>query len=136
MTERTPGEHFRTPGTGDAVLTVAQTIPLDGALIVTTPNMLASATAARGAKLFEKTDIKILGVLENMSYLELLDGTKQFIFGRGAAQEAAKNLGVEVIASVPVDVSLQAESHEDVSDRSKSIFEDLAAKLMKIIDGK
>ncbi len=124
------------PGTGDAVLTVAQTIPLDGALIVTTPNLLASTTAVRGAKLFEKTDIKILGVLENMSYLELPDGTKQFIFGRGAAEEAAKNLGVDVLASVPVDVSLQAESHDDVSNRSKAIFEALAIKLMEIIDKK
>ncbi len=117
------------PGTGDAVLTVAQTVPLDGAIIVTTPNQLAATTATRGAKLFEKTDIKIFGVVENMAYLELPNAPRQYIFGKGCAEESAKTLGVELLACVPIDASLQAESEIPASDESQKIFDDLAEKI-------
>ena len=68
------------PGTGDAQLSLAQTLPLDGAIIVTTPQKAAVDVARRGARMFEKVNVPILGVIENMSYLENpLNGNKDFL---------------------------------------------------------
>ena len=77
------------PGTGDAVLSVVQLIPISGALIVTTPNELAATTAVRGAMVFEKSDVRVLGVVENMTYMQMPDGTREYIFGEGFADDAA-----------------------------------------------
>lgn len=115
------------PGTGDAVLSAVQTVPISGAAIVTTPNELAAITAARGAMAFEKSGVKILGVVENMAYMPMPDGSKEYIFGEGFADGAAEKLGVEVIARVPIDKSLQTAS---VSERSRKIFDELAGKIL------
>ena len=111
------------PGTGDAVLSAAQIIPLDGALIVTTPNNLAAATAVRGAALFSKTSVPILGVVENMAYFQMPDGSKEFIFGEGFADGAASALGTEVAARIPLDKTLHTDSP---SQASREIFASLA----------
>ncbi len=121
------------PGTGDAVLSVVQLIPLDGAIIVTTPNALASTTAARGARIFEKTNIKLLGVLENMAYFELPDGTKEFIFGEGHAEAAATALEVPVLERVPMDKTLHT---DEPSKSSEAIFDSLARKLLDLFSDK
>ena len=115
------------PGTGDAVLSAVQTVPISGAAIVTTPNELAAITAARGAMVFEKSGVKILGVVENMAYMPMPDGSKEYIFGEGFADGAAEKLGVEVIARIPIDKSLQTAS---VSERSRKIFDELAGKIL------
>ena len=118
------------PGTGDAVLSVVQTVPLSGAIIVTTPNSLAAATALRGANVFGKSGVKILGVVNNMAFLEMPDGSKNFIFGEKSASETADKLGVPIIAEIPIDKTLQeAES----SEKSKKIFDGLARKILDIL---
>lgn len=114
------------PGTGDAVLSVVQIIPLDGALIVSTSNKLAATTAARGALVFEKSGVRILGVLENMAYFQMPDGSKEYVFGEGFADEAARKLGTEVVARIPIDKSLQS---GNPSEASRKIFLELARKI-------
>ena len=114
------------PGTGDAVLSVVQIIPLDGALIVSTSNKLAATTAARGAMVFEKSGVRILGVLENMAYFQMPDGSKEYVFGEGFADEAARKLGTEGVARIPIDKSLQS---GNPSEASRKIFLELARKI-------
>lgn len=91
------------PGTGDAQISLTQTLPLDGALIVTTPQTAAYTVARRGAGLFEKVNVDILGVAENMSYLQMADGSKQFIFGSGGGQKVADALNTELLGQIPLD---------------------------------
>lgn len=120
------------PGTGDAVLSVVQSVPLDGAIIVTTPNDLAALTAARGAMVFKSSEVKILGVVENMSYLETPDGGKMRIFGEGGGDEVSKKLDSQIIASIPIDSTLQS---DEPSEKSAKIFDDLALQIIKILGG-
>lgn len=95
------------PGTGDAQLSLAQTIPLKGAVVVTTPQLAATQVAKRGAKMLEKTNVPILGVAENMSYLENSDGSKNYIFGEGGGQQSATDLGVDLLGQIPLDPSIR-----------------------------
>jgi len=95
------------PGTGDAQLSLAQTIPLKGAVVVTTPQVAATQVAKRGAKMLEKTNVPILGVAENMSYLENPDGSKNYIFGEGGGQQSASDLGVDLLGQIPLDPSIR-----------------------------
>ena len=118
------------PGTGDAVLSVVQTIPLDGALVVTTPNNLAATTAARGAAVFEKCGVKILGVVENMAYFQMPDGSKEYIFGEGFADGAAARLNVPVAARVPIDKTLHTDTP---SEAARGIFSELARNIADML---
>ena len=91
------------PGTGDAQLSLAQTIALDGAVIVTTPQAAAVNVARRGALMFEKVNVPLLGVAENMSYFENeATGERMFIFGRGGGKEAASSLETDFLGQVPL----------------------------------
>ena len=119
------------PGTGDAVLSTVQLMPIDCAIIITTPNLLASKTALRGAMVFEKTNIKIAGVVENMSYI-MVDGKPEYVFGQGCAEEVAKHLNVDILATRPIDKTLHTQS---ISAHSQAIFDDLAKKLLNIAKG-
>jgi ATP-binding protein involved in chromosome partitioning len=95
------------PGTGDAQLSLVQTIALSGAVIVTTPQAAAVNVAARGARMFEKVNVPLLGVAENMSYLEMPDGSRQPIFGEGGGQQAADTLGTKLLGQVPLDPAIR-----------------------------
>ena len=95
------------PGTGDAQLSLVQTIPLDGAVIVTTPQPAASNVARRGARMFEKVNVPYLGVLENMSYLEAPDGSRQQLFGEGGGAETAKSLKTPLLGQIPIDPAIR-----------------------------
>jgi ATP-binding protein involved in chromosome partitioning len=95
------------PGTGDAQLSLVQTIPLEGAVIVTTPQPAASNVARRGAKMFDKVSVPQLGVIENMSYLEGPDGSRQNLFGEGGGAETAKALGSELLGQIPIDPNMR-----------------------------
>lgn len=95
------------PGTGDAQLSLVQTIPLDGALIVTTPQPAAFNVARRGARMFEKVNVPLLGVAENMSYLEGPDGSKQALFGEGGGEETAKSLETRLLGQIPIDPNVR-----------------------------
>ena len=91
------------PGTGDAQLSLTQTIPLSGAVIVTTPQLAAVSVARRGALLFDKVNVPLLGVAENMSYLENPDGSRQYLFGQDGGLRAAASLNTEFLGQVPLD---------------------------------
>lgn len=95
------------PGTGDAQLSLVQTLPLEGAVIVTTPQPAAYQVARRGAKMFEKVNVPILGVIENMSYLEGPDGSRQTLFGEGGGAETAKSLDTELLGQIPIDPAIR-----------------------------
>ncbi|NCG08481.1 MAG: P-loop NTPase, partial [Verrucomicrobia bacterium] len=95
------------PGTGDAQLSLTQTISLDGAVIVTTPQPAAHNVARRGARMFEKVKVPLLGVVENMSYFEAPDGSRQELFGSGGGEATAQQLGIPLLAQVPLDPELR-----------------------------
>ena len=91
------------PGTGDVQITIAQTIPLTGAIIVTTPQDVAIADVSKAVSMFRKVNVPILGVVENMSYYELPDGTKHYIFGHHGGEIFARTQGLTFLGSIPID---------------------------------
>lgn len=91
------------PGTGDAQLSLVQTIPLDGAVVVTTPQAAAFNVARRGAMMFEKVNVPLIGVAENMSYLEDPEtGEKNRIFGEGGGARTAEDLDTDFLGELPL----------------------------------
>lgn len=95
------------PGTGDAALSLAQSLPLSGGIIVTLPQQVSLEDARRGLEMFRQLDVNIFGVVENMSYLELPDGTKMDIFGTGGGERLAHEAGVPFIGSIPMDPAVR-----------------------------
>lgn len=95
------------PGTGDAPLSLAQSLPLTGGVIVTLPQQVSLDDARRGLEMFRTMDVPILGVVENMSYLELPDGTRYDIFGTGGGERMAQEAGVPFLGSVPMDARVR-----------------------------
>jgi ATP-binding protein involved in chromosome partitioning len=91
------------PGTGDAQLSLAQTLPLDGAVIITTPQTAAVQVAKRGAMMFEKVNVPVLGVVENMSHWSSPEGKAYYLFGKGGGEKVAKGLQTELLGQVPLD---------------------------------
>ena len=99
------------PGTGDAQLTLAQNVPLKGAVIVSTPQDLALIDARRGLAMFSKVNVPVLGIIENMSYFQCPEcGTRSDIFGHGGARHEAERLGVPFLGEVPLHMSIRAMS--------------------------
>jgi ATP-binding protein involved in chromosome partitioning len=96
------------PGTGDASLSVIQSLPLSGGLIVTLPQQVSLDDARRGLEMFRQLQVPILGVVENMSFLELPDGTRMDIFGTGGGERLAQESGVPFIAAIPMDPAVRA----------------------------
>src|SRR5579864_817274 len=93
------------PGTGDIQLTIVQTVALSGALIVTTPQEVALIDARKAATMFEKVNVPVLGLIENMSYFVCpKDNTRYDIFGRGGGEKEARRLGVPLLGQVPIDI--------------------------------
>ncbi len=91
------------PGTGDAALSLSQSLPLSGGVIVTLPQQVSLDDARRGIEMFRQLEVPVLGVIENMSYLELPDGTKMDVFGSGGGKVLADQSGVPFIGAVPID---------------------------------
>ncbi|MCC7281989.1 MAG: Mrp/NBP35 family ATP-binding protein [Acetobacteraceae bacterium] len=112
------------PGTGDAQLTMAQRVPLTGAVIVSTPQDIALIDARRGLKMFERTNVPVLGIVENMSVFCCPNcGHQSAIFGQGGAEREAKRLGVEFLGALPLDPvirELSDEGHPVVQARPDS----------------
>lgn len=92
------------PGTGDAALSLTQSLPLSGGVIVTLPQQVSLEDARRGLEMFRQLNVPILGVAENMSYLELPDGTRMDIFGTGGGEKLAKECQVPFFGTIPIDV--------------------------------
>jgi ATP-binding protein involved in chromosome partitioning len=130
------------PGTGDIQLTIVQTVALDGAVIVTTPQEVALIDARKAAGMFAKVNVAVLGIVENMSYfLCPSDGIRYDIFGTGGGQKEAARLGVPLLAQLPIDiptreggdaghpVALRPAAENAVS----AAFHDLAAKVLPLL---
>lgn len=97
------------PGTGDAQLTMAQSVSLSGAVIVSTPQDLALIDARRGIAMFKRVEVPILGLVENMSYFLCPEcGTRSDIFGHGGARHEAERLGVPFLGEVPLHMDIRA----------------------------
>ena len=129
------------PGTGDAHLTLTQSIPLTGAVIVTTPQDVALSDARKGVTLFRKTSTPILGIVENMSYFVAPDTGKRYdIFRHGGGQAAAEQLGVPFLGEIPIDLTIceggdagtPASSPESDSPQKQALF-DLSREVAKRI---
>jgi len=125
------------PGTGDAQLTMAQQVPLAGAVIVSTPQDLALIDARKGLNMFKKVDVPLLGIVENMSYFIAPDTGKRYdIFGHGGARREAERLGVTFLGEVPLQMEIR-----ETSDSGKPVvvsnpggpeakaYRDIAAKV-------
>ena len=99
------------PGTGDAQLTLAQNVPLKGAIIISTPQDLSLIDARRGLAMFKKVNVPVLGIVENMSYFQCPHcGTRSDIFGHGGARHEAEKLGVPFLGEIPLHMSIRATS--------------------------
>ncbi|MFZ5733442.1 MAG: Mrp/NBP35 family ATP-binding protein [Pseudomonadota bacterium] len=101
------------PGTGDAQLTLSQQAPLNGAVIVSTPQDLALMDARRGITMFRQVNVPVLGVIENMSYFQCPEcGARSDIFGHGGARSEAERLGVPFLGEVPLDLAIRTTSDQ------------------------
>jgi ATP-binding protein involved in chromosome partitioning len=98
------------PGTGDVPLTLCQLLPLTGAVVVATPQQVALDDAIRAVRMFQQLGAPVLGVVENMSYLPLPDGSIHDLFGKGGAQRAAKELGLPFLGEIPMYTELRINS--------------------------
>ena len=99
------------PGTGDAQLTLAQNVPLKGAVIISTPQDLSLIDARRGLAMFKKVNVPVLGIVENMSYFQCPHcGTRSDIFGHGGARHEAERLGVPFLGEIPLHMSIRVTS--------------------------
>lgn len=128
------------PGTGDAALSLAQSLPLSGGVIVTLPQQVSLDDARRGLEMFRQLEVPVLGVVENMSYLDLPDGTRMDIFGTGGGERLAAEAGVSFIGAIPMDARVRTggdngkpvvvtEPDSPVAIALKMVAEDIAAKV-------
>ncbi len=128
------------PGTGDAALSLAQSMPLSGSIIVTLPQQVSLEDARRGLEMFRQLNVSIFGVVENMSYLELPDGTHMDIFGTGGGERLARESEVPFIGAIPMDPSVReggdkgvpvtiSRPDSPVSKALRSVAEDMAARI-------
>ncbi len=130
------------PGTGDAQLTMAQQVPLAGAVIVSTPQDLALIDARKGLNMFKQVSVPVLGIVENMSYFLCPScGERSEIFGHGGAEAEAEKLGLPFLGAVPLHMDIRSQSDAGApvvaaspdSEHSK-IYKDIAAKVWSAIE--
>jgi ATP-binding protein involved in chromosome partitioning len=95
------------PGTGDAALSLAQALPLSGAIIVTLPQLVSIEDASRGLAMFQQLEVPILGIIENMSFLEMPDGTRMDVFGSGGGEQLAQATGMPFLGKIPMDAEVR-----------------------------
>lgn len=95
------------PGTGDASLSLAQALPLSGAVVVTLPQLVSLEDAGRGLNMFKTLEVPILGIVENMSYLDLPDGSRMDLFGAGGGEYLAKITETAYLGGIPIDQNVR-----------------------------
>jgi ATP-binding protein involved in chromosome partitioning len=131
------------PGTGDAQLTMAQQVPLKGAVIVSTPQDLALIDARRGVAMFKRVNVPVLGVVENMSYFLCPScGTRSDIFSHGGARHEAERLGVPFLGEVPLHMTIREKSDAGLpvvatepDGEHARIYRDIATKVLAQLKG-
>jgi ATP-binding protein involved in chromosome partitioning len=131
------------PGTGDAQLTMAQQVPLAGAVIVSTPQDIALLDARKGLNMFTKVDVPVLGIVENMSYFLCPHcGGRSEIFSHGGARQEAERLGTEFLGEVPLDLKIRETSDggtpitiADPDNPHAVVFRQMAARIWDKITG-
>jgi ATP-binding protein involved in chromosome partitioning len=131
------------PGTGDAQLTMAQQVPLKGAVIVSTPQDLALIDARRGVAMFKRVNVPVLGVVENMSYFLCPScGARSDIFGHGGARHEAERLGVQFLGEVPLHMTIREKSDAGLpvvatepDGEHARIYRDIASKVLAQLKG-
>ncbi len=124
------------PGTGDTQLTMAQNVPLAGAVIVSTPQDLALIDARRGIAMFNQVKVPLLGVVENMSYFVCPHcGGRTDVFSHGGARKEAEKLGVPFLGEVPLDIAIRANSDEGRPVIASMADSPQADALLEIADG-
>jgi ATP-binding protein involved in chromosome partitioning len=96
------------PGTGDVQLSLVQTVPLSGGVIVTMPQQVSYDDAARAVSMFKKMEVPILGIVENMSFLPMDDGSLRYLFGKGGGEQLAGMAGAPLLANIPIDENFPA----------------------------
>jgi ATP-binding protein involved in chromosome partitioning len=128
------------PGTGDAQLSLSQSLPLSGGVIVTLPQQVSLDDARRGLEMFRQLEVPVLGIVENMSFLELPDGVTMDVFGSGGGERLAKQAGVPFIGAIPMDPAVReggddgvpvviSQPDSPVAQALRAVAEDLAAKV-------
>jgi len=129
------------PGTGDALLTFSQEIDIDGAVIITTPQDIAIIDVKRGIEMFKKTNVKIIGIIENMTSFTSGDGVEHFIFGKDGGKNIASRFNVELLGQIPIDINLRKNSDEGLpfvdefkDHKVSKLFLEIANKITKIIN--
>jgi len=131
------------PGTGDAQLTMAQQVPLKGAVIVSTPQDLALIDARRGVAMFKRVNVPVLGIVENMSYFLCPScGSRSDIFGHGGARQEAERQGVPFLGEVPLHMTIREKSDSGMpvvatepDGVHAKIYREIAAKVLEQIKG-
>ncbi len=131
------------PGTGDAQLTMAQQVPLKGAVIVSTPQDLALIDARRGIAMFRRVNVPVLGIIENMSYFLCPQcGTRSDIFSHGGARHEAERLGVPFLGEVPLHMDIREKSDAGLpvvatvpDGPLAAVYRDVAAKVLEQLKG-
>ncbi len=106
------------PGTGDTQLTFAQEIKVDGVIIVSTPQEIALLDVKRGIRMFDKLNVPILGLVDNMSFFQSDDGKNYNIFGEGGVEKVAKNYKKDFLGKIPINIDLRV-----AADTGKPLFE-------------
>lgn len=127
------------PGTGDIQLTIVQTVALSGAIIVTTPQEVALIDARKAATMFEKVNVPVIGLIENMSYFICPgDGTRYDIFGSGGGEREAKRIRVPLLGQIPIDIPTRESGDrgmpivaEDRQSKVTAEFEQIAGKILR-----
>ncbi len=133
------------PGTGDIPLTMAQSLPLTGAVVVCTPQKVAQDDARRAIRMFQQLEIEVLGVIENMSYFIGDDGKEYDIFGRDGARDMAHQMGVPFLGAIPINMNLRANSDagtplanfddEKLAGEIEQVVQNLAARASTVTLG-
>ena len=126
------------PGTGDTQLTFAQDVKIDGAIIVSTPQELALMDVQRGIQMFDKTKIKIVGLVDNMSFFKTEDGKKHNIFGEGGVEKTAKEFNKNFLGKIPISTKLRESAdlglpltYKEPGDEISKVFLEIADKVMQ-----
>jgi ATP-binding protein involved in chromosome partitioning len=126
------------PGTGDALLTFSQEIDIDGAVIITTPQDIAVIDVKKGIEVFKRTNVKILGIIENMTSFTSGDGIEHFIFGKDGGKNIADKFNIELLGQIPININLRKKSDEGLpfvesykESKVSDIFKEISEKIIK-----